>query len=282
METTIRIDGREYTLLGQQRSGAAIYRGKDSYVRIGPARVIAPDLALHRAMEAEHYPVAHILAEGMLGADQYFVEESLGTHSFRTLFQEDCEQTGVISDANFLTFTRVMKRLLDAEMRALESEWDTTDFAAGIRLPVLMSELPRHADALYARFEAALPRIKKIPGTLTHGDCNPANMYAGGIIDLEDSFRGPLGYDCVSAISTIDWTPRTKQYEFHAQYSFTDEQKKQYLQTLSKKAGKVRLDLTALYEDFAFCRAVWLCTGMGAWPRLQQWRYEKLVDTYLS
>jgi hypothetical protein len=99
-------------------------------------------------------------------------------------------------------------------------------------------------------------------------------MYENGIIDLEDSFYGPLGYDVISALRTIEWSPEMKSFEFYAHYRFSEEQKKAYLKAFRAIAPHA--------EDLAFCRAVWLSSGMQAWPRIQQWRFEKLISTYLS
>ncbi len=284
MDKSITIDGQHYDLLGVQRGGAAVYRGSASYARIGPKEVITRDLSLHRAMEKAKFPVAGILGEGeLIGSIGYFIEEALGARSFRAIFQEDLDTRGSIQKENFDAFTGMVKKLFAAQIKCSEKKWNIDEFAEGIHLPSLLKELPDHRDALARRFEEACARLQKLPSTLTHGDCNPANMYEKGIIDLEDSFHGPLGYDAVSALMTIDWVPDTKMYEFHAQYRFTDEQKKQYLQTLSKITSKVKLPNIELHlEDLTFCRAVWLCNGMNEWPRTQQWRFEKLVKTYLS
>ena len=283
-ETEFSIDNQRYHLLGKQRGGAAVYRGDaGAYLRLGEREVIERDLGLHRAMERAKFPVAPLISDGELGNERYFVEQSLGQRSFRAIFQETTDASRVILKSNFDAFIGVMKKLHAAQFKANQGAWNSEEFAEGIKLPLLCKELPDHADALLKRFGEAHARLRLLPGTLTHGDCNPSNVYENGIIDLEDSFHGPLGYDQISALISIEWSPDTRDYEFVAQYRFTKVEQQHYLHMFDVLHAKYTLPpLSKFLDDLSFCRAVWLCTGMGAWPRIQQWRYEKLINTYLS
>jgi Ser/Thr protein kinase RdoA (MazF antagonist) len=274
MSEMLIIGGRSFELLGLQRGGAAVYRGEGEYLRIGETRAIERDLALHRAMEKARFPVPSILSDGEMQGKRYFVESSAGTHSFRAIFQEDVDAHRTIKDEHFDAFVAVMKKLHAAQKKNAKGKWSTQEFAEGIRLPELCKELPVHADAIRNRFDAAVKRLETLPRALTHGDCNPANIYERGVIDLEDSFYGPLGYDVASALVTIEWSPELRSYEFFAQYRFSEAQKAAY-----KKSFR---SIAPHFEDFAFCRAAWLSTGMGAWPRIQQWRFEKFIHEFLS
>ncbi len=281
---SISIDNQRYTLLGIQRGGASVYRGDaGAYLRLGKPESIARDLGLHRAMVHAKYPVAPIISEGELGNLSYFVEKSLGSRSFRVVFQEDIDTVRAISKPHFDAFTAVMKKLYVAQVRVSENDWHVEEFAEGIKLPLLCRELPQHASLLRKRFSEACDRLQELKGTLTHGDCNPANIYEGGIIDLEDSFHAPLGYDIVSALISIEWSPKTREFEFFAQYRFSHEQREQYLRQFDVLAKRMKMPKLSRYlDDLAFCRAVWLCSGMHKWSRIQQWRYEKLITEYLS
>lgn len=268
------VDAVRFELLGEQRGGAAVYRGENAYLRLGETQMILHALTLHREMEKAKYPVAPIISQGEIGAQSYFIEKSLGTRSFRAIFQEDFERDGHIADQNFMALVTILKKLHGAQAKFAGRAWSADEFAGGIRLPSLCSELPDHAHALRERFTAAAVRLQNLPGSLTHGDCNPANIYEEGIIDLEDSFYGPSGYDVISALTSIEWSPRTREYEFYAHYRFSDEQKEVYLKTFALVAAHAK--------DLSFTRAVWVCSGMGKWPRLQHWRFEKLVKDFLS
>lgn len=272
-DSVLTIDAERFELLGLQKGGSAVYRGEKNYLRIGPKEGIAADRLIHQAMEKAKFPVARILSEGELNSHGYFVEESLGERSFRAAFQEDMEARSRINDAHFTAFLALMKKFYSAQKKSAKGDWDTDEFAAGIRLPELCRELPVHADAIRERFAVAIERLKPLPRALTHGDCNPANLYERGVIDLEDSFYGPLGYDIISALVTIEWAPEVKTHEFYAQYRFAPEQKAAYLKQFRQIAPH--------FDDLAFCRAAWLSSGMGEWPRLQQWRFEKFVHEFL-
>lgn len=283
MPESLIIEGKQFQLLGKQRSGAAVYRGPDQYLRIGEKASIAHDLAQHREMEQAKYPVAPILSEGEHEDKAYFIEASLGTKSFRALFEEDYVTHGAVAADHFSSFTSIAKKLYAAQLKATRDTWDVGEFAAGANVVKFARELPVYRAEIEAKFVAVAERLKKLPGTLLHGDCNAANMYEGGIIDLEDSFYGPVGYDCISALMTIEWSPDTRDHEFYAHYKFSSEQKTSYikaLNTVGKKAGVA--DLGKYADDLAFCRAIWLSSGMHEWPRTQQWRYEKFITDYLS
>jgi aminoglycoside/choline kinase family phosphotransferase len=252
-------------------------------LRLGDKSQIARDLMQHRAMEAAKYPVAPIISEGELGTNGYFIEKSLGPKSFRAMFQEDCTEHPRILDEHFNEFVQVVKKLYGAQIKARTPDWNISDFAAGVNVTKLSKELPAYREQIEDKFVEAVERLKKLPGVLNHGDCNPSNIYEDGIIDLEDSFVGPLGYDIVSALMSIEWSPRTRLYEFYAQYRFTDEQRAAYMKAMTTLGAKAKIPaLGTFFNDLAYCRALWLCSGMQEWPRIQQWRYEKLIAEYLS
>jgi hypothetical protein len=280
-DKTLVIEGHQFELLGVQRSGAAVYRGSGVYARVGDKSVILSDLMQHREMESAKYPVAEIVSEGEIGGKMYFLETALGDRSFRVAFQEEYE-AGRVSDATFTRFTKVVKKLFTAQLAAREPSWNVADFAAGIGVTKLSTELPAFRTEIEKRFVEATENLSKLPGAIQHGDCNASNIYEGGIIDIEDSFRGPIGYDIISALVSIEWSPATRNYEFFAQYRFTAEQKAQYLKTFAALCKDARIpDVTRFIDDLAYCRALWLCTGMREWPRIQQWRFEKFLTEYL-
>jgi len=283
MDETLTIDGQTFQLLGTQRGGASVYRGAGTYLRIGDRETITRDVSLHRMMEKAKFPVAQIVQEGTLAHRSYFIELSLGDASFRAQFQKDIDDHSEITSGAFKSFLSISKQLLSAQVKMVEGGWDVEEFAWGVKFTSLCRELPAHADEIRARFVKAAKRLSVLPKTLLHGDCNPANMYQGGIIDLEDSFYGPLGYDQIAALISVEWSPERRDYEFYAQYRFSEEQKKEYLKAMDALGKKAGVDSLSEYaDDLAFCRALWLSAGMHEWPMTQQWRFEKLIETYLS
>jgi aminoglycoside phosphotransferase (APT) family kinase protein len=153
--------------------------------------------------------------------------------------------------------------------------------AEAIRLASLKKEIGEHAKALQKEFDAVAERLQTYPSVVTHGDLNPSNMYPQGVIDLEDSFEGPLGFDVVSVLMTQEWFP-DGAYEFVSKYRMSEAQKFQCIaqcDALYARAGFP--PLSHAYRDLSFCRAVWLCAGMNEWPNIQKWRFEKFKKEFL-
>lgn len=281
VEQTITLDGRTFVLQREQRGGLALYKSADSYARIGPTDRIMRDLESHDAMLKAKYPVPVILAHGVYGSGHYFIEEALGEKTFRTLFEEDVQREGAIARQNFADFLAVTEQLLLAQARAPIAA-DGAAFEKGVHLDILCSEFSQYRISLPDKFNRVLQKLADFPFVLSHGDYNAANILPRGVIDFEDAFPGPFGFDAVSALSTVEWFPASSDYEYYAHYRYTDAQKEEYLalcDTISTNAGHPKI--SAFYEDFAFCRAIWSTVRMHEWPKLQTWRYNKFIKTYL-
>ena len=280
----IEVGGQTFSFVTRQRGDiSAIYKSKETYIRIGETVKIHRDLALHRTMEAAGFPVAPILAEGQHNNEAYFIEGSLGDEHLGAIFAEDVEKEGLISDENFDHLLNVVGKFARAQLSTVSETRDFDAFSRGIWLKELCDELPEYAERLRARFEKVRGGAGSLPFVLNHGDFNPNNLYPAGVIDLEDSFYGPYGYDLISAISHIDSFPDSSEYEFFAKYRFTPEQKQRYLHnldTISEEAGFPTP--THSKEDLEFCRAVWLAAGIPHTPKLQKYRYDFVIENFLA
>ncbi len=262
---------------------SAIYKSEHAYLRIGEERKIAPDLALHRKMEVAGFPVARLLGEGELDGQKYFIESSLGEKHLGELFADDIELHGAIGEGLFESLVSVAEKFSEAQLTTLVEERNFDDFARGIWIDRLCEEMPAHASKLKERFEEVKRNTHSIPFVVTHGDFNPNNLYPTGVIDLEDSFHAPYGYDLISAITHIDSFPDSHEFEYFAKYRFTPDQVRHYLGRLDRISVANNLPkLSTLLEDFSFCRAVWLAADIPATPKLQQFRYQLVIDRYLT
>ena len=70
-------------------------------------------------------------------------------------------------------------------------------------------------------------------------------------------------------------------YEFYAKYRFTPEQKREYfkrMDAISVEAGFP--PLSQFEEDFKFCRALWLAANLPHVPKLQQFRYDMVIEKF--
>jgi hypothetical protein len=280
----LTIAGREFEFVTSQREGiSAVYRSADSYLRIGLPKKILRDLALHKNMEKAGFPVATILGEGEENGEAYFIETSLGDKHFGDLFAEDVATTGSIRTETFQQFISICEQFARAQLTTRSETKDCAEFAKGIWLPQLCDELPDHADAIIARFETLRKHTEQLPFVLTHGDFNPNNLYPKGVIDLEDAFPGPYGYDLVSAVNHIDSFPTSEGYEYFAKYHFTEAQIQEFSERMNVISNEAGLELlTEFWNDFEFCRAVWLAADIPNTPKLQKFRHDFVIEKFLA
>ena len=81
-------------------------------------------------------------------------------------------------------------------------------------------------------------------------------------------------------ISTINYFPDSHEYEHSAGYRFTDKQKEEYLRKMDSISIENGLPpLSEFAKDFEFCRALWLGARIGHTPKLQQFRYDLIVES---
>ncbi len=284
MPPELTIEGKKFTFVVLQRQGeTAVYYADNEYLRIGKPEHVKKDLDLHKKMEAFGFPVAPLIAEGELGGMYYFIESSLGDKHLGKLFAHDVEEIGVISEDSFDVFLSVTERFAKAQLKTATNVQSFDEFAEGFQLPIIKKELPAYADAIERRFAGVVERLSRVPFVITHGDYNPNNVYANGVIDLEDSFYAPMGYDLVTAVVHIDYFPDSDAYEYFARYRFTDAQRKQYYERMDGIMHDAGLpSISPHADDFEFARAVWSSVNMAEWPKIQSWRYERFINRFLN
>lgn len=280
----ITVNEVEYSFVINQRDrNSAIYKSGDTFLRIGKRETINAQLALHTQMESTGFPVPKLLGSGEIDGQYYFTEKSLGDNHIGQLFSNDMQEKAEVSPDRFEEFLLVVEKFAEAQLHTGSETRDYEDFANGIHLHELCVEMPEHADRLRARFEMVKDSSAELPFVLTHGDLNPHNMYPLGVIDFENSFYAPYGYDPVSAITHINYLPDSTNYEFYAGYRFTPEQKKTYFEKLDALSVENSLPpLSQFEEDFEFCRAVWLAVRIPHTPMLQKFRYDLLISKFLN
>ncbi len=284
MPPVIEIEGKKFEFVVLQRQGeTAVYKTDGEYLRIGKPEHVKKDLDLHKKMEAFGFPVAPLVAEGDHDGMYYFIESSLGEKHLGKLFAEDVSERGQISEENFQTFLSITERFALAQLKTATNVQSFEEFAEGFQLSTILAELPHEAERIRRRYASAVERLAVLPFVITHGDFNPNNMYGNGVIDLEDSFYAPFGYDPVTAIVHINYFPDSESYEYFARYRFTEGQVRGYYAALDGIAASSGLPpLSGFAEDFEFARAVWSSVNMKEWPRLQKWRFDRLTSKFLG
>lgn len=281
---SIELQGMIYELVKSQRDGnSAVYKGPESYLRIGTREKIESDLTRHKRMEFAGFPVAKLIAEGELDGQTYYIESSVGERTLSQAFAEDTEATGLINEESFSQFLDVTDKFARAQLRTDTFERDFEEFSDGIHLDILCQELPEHAEKILVKFKEIQDRTAELPFVISHGDFNPHNLYPGGAIDLEDSYHALFGHDLIGGIVSIDYFPDSPEYEYFAKYRFSEEQKDSYLKLIDGICDEQNLPrLSDFQSDFEFTRAVWLLVRMHNWPKLQKFRYDKFIEKFLK
>lgn len=280
----LNINGEIFEFVKTQRAGrSAIYKSTNAYLRIGDPEKIKTDLNFHKQMEAANFPVAKVISEGKQDGRAYFIESSLGDRSFGKIFADDIEKMGSITQESFNQFLSVMEKFAYAQLRTRSNEGNYVEFADGIHIDELCAELPERASEIIAQFENVKKKLAPIPFVITHGDFNANNIYSTGVIDLEDSFRAPYGYDLVGAITHIDYFPDATDFEYFAKYRFSEDQKHQYFEVIDLISSKANLPpLSSFLLEFEFSKAVWLLIRMHNSPKLQKFRYDLFTERFLK
>lgn len=282
MDERITIEGQDFERVAIQRGGSsAVYRGSGVYLRLGTRERLEHLRKAHR--EFEHgFPVPPIIKEGEFQGMFYFIEESIGEKKLGELFKEDWAKRGTVSDEHFEQFIATTETYTKAQLTdGVRPDAENT-LAHGVHLEIVSEELPEHAARIRERFAKALERMVVMPLVITHGDYNPQNVFAKGVIDLEDVFVAPAGYDQISGITTIDFFP-DGDYEYVARYRFSELQKQRYLDRIDSVFVSLGSpSVSGIFEDLSFLRALWTAARMHKWPKIQKWRYDLLVSKYLS
>lgn len=277
----ITIEGRPYTYVDTQRGGlSAIYTSGATFLRIGAPEKISQDLAFHKRMESFGYPVPKLLGEGTIDSYSYFIEDSLGDTHFGYLFRDEVKEYGSIRDATFSAFTEVCLSFARAQIHTITDEKDWGAFEAALYLEDLCEEIPEAAEKIRRHFERVKENLSVFPFALCHGDLTPLNMYPKGVIDFEDSFVGPIGYDLGALIEHLNWFPLdSDEYEYYRLYDFTPEQKSgltAQIDELYQQHGLPKL--SDHLADLDFAKGVWFAVRLGRAPKLEEFRHSLIKE----
>ncbi len=252
------------------------------YLRIGEPHIIKKHLDAHSLMEKAGFPVPKLLVTGEHEGQSYFTESAIGEVRLGDAFATDFDWNA-ITPKRFEELITIVRKYAEAQLKAPKPQANLRGFKPAIHVRTLCRELPEYALHIEARFKEITERLSVFPTVLSHGDFNPQNLFANGIIDLEHAFQGPWGYDIATALVHINQFPDSKDYEYFARYRFSDAQKSEYLRVFDALALENSLPKISDYlHDFEFCRAVWSSVRMAEHPKLQKWRYELFLSRFLN
>jgi len=265
----------------------SVYQNKGSFLRIGSKKLITKELNIHRQMLSQGFPIAQIIKEGIYENQYFYVEESLGDTHLGETFGQECTKNKEISKPSFSTFKDLSKKFTTAQLSDQESGVrNEKEFLQGFRIDTIIEELPALKEDVLKAFNKFKTRVSIFPIVLTHGDLNPYNFLPKGIIDLENTFYGPAGYDLISNIFTIYFFPKKGNYERVRRYEFTNTQLADYLRDMDKLYASFKLpSLSEHKEDYVFARSIYSAVRMQSLPKLQKWRYKlfkKILAEYIK
>lgn len=278
---TINLKGKKFTLIKQRQfQDVGVYSGGNSYLRLGNTKVIAKEIIKHNKLLRLGFPLATIIEQGKLGSRAYYIETSLGKYHLGEIFRRDVKRSGKISAKNFQDFLAVSNTFARAQLKTISSKSHKNKFSATIHINILAKELPAQKHKLLKKFTKAAKRLAVFPYVLTHADFCPHNLFKNGVIDFEHQSLAPAGYDLITNIITIDGFPTEGDYELIGGYRFTPNQRKKYLAEMDKIYLAHGLPKISLFQkEFAFCREIWLTARMHKTPKLQQFRYNRLIKS---
>ena len=118
MENPVLMIGDEkYTFMKvRSHMPISIYKGKDSYLRIGPKGLIQQEIKYHKNLLGFGFPVPKILSEGEYLDLYYFTESSFGDEHLGQIFRVNCINF-LVSDTDFSKLLNVVKIFTQAHIK---------------------------------------------------------------------------------------------------------------------------------------------------------------------
>jgi len=285
---TLQLDETSFDFIKKRTyAPISVYQNKGLFLRIGPKKLITKELNIHMQMLFQGFPVAQIIKEGIYENQYFYVEESLGDTHLGETFGQDYTKNKEISKYSFSAFKKISKKFATAQLSDQENKIkNKKEFLKGFRIDTIMEELPELKEEILKAFNKFKTRVSVFPIVLTHGDLNPHNLLPKGVIDLENTFYGPTGYDLISNIFTIYFFPKKGNYEIKRRYEFTNTQLSKYLNNMDKLYSSFQLPILSEYkDDYVFARSIYCAVGMNNLPKLQKWRYKlfrKILLQYIK
>jgi hypothetical protein len=265
----------------REHSPVQIFKGEGEFLKLGPKELLQTEINFHKRLLDYEFPVSEITGSGEKENKFYYTETSLGEKLFGDVFWEDCLRDKVIGEKDFSDFLAISESFAKAQLNSAEAITgkDEKGFYLGAHFDIIQDELPDFKTEILSAFEKLKKRLSSLPYVLTHGDLNPYNFLEKGVIDFGNAFQAPAGYDLVSNVSHIYFFPPSEDYEMSRRYGFTQDQLSKYYGSLDEIYQSHGLDKLSQYiDDFIFSRAVWASTQMHHYPKVQEYRYNKLKE----
>lgn len=249
-------------------------------MKVGDRKSIEQEVHMYDTIQDFGFPLPKLLEYTIEEDDFCFMkEESLEGNLFADVFTKDCESLWIIDKNHFDSFCLYQKNHLYFQLQTQDKSIAHTLFD---KFQDLYEEGQIAHDIIDTLKDKITKITAKLPVVRNHGDHNPYNIFTDGLIDLEDSFDGPLGYDTISALTQNYWFP-VDGWELNQQHAFTEDQINRYLKYCSRK----NLDLldNNLFATLFIMRWIFVTVKTIDFPLLYDFRYKRLkvlIDKYLN
>lgn len=272
----IELSSRSFALVCVRRSGAAVYRGDGTYLRVGPPTV--DELALHRRLLAAGYPVAEILEVGEHAGAPYFVEASLGPDTWGDLHEERIAGGHHVTDLEFWELGEVLLRWGRAQVQGPRREWSDSELSDLVGVARAADHVPELATSICAAFEQAVTGLRGLPGAWQHDDLHAFNACAGGVIDVEGVGWAAAGYDVATSVLEPTLAEARWENDALAVAWFTPEQVREFLDRLDDEFFRASAPPpSTLLDALLVCRAISMCSRLHPDPAVGSRRRDTLA-----
>ncbi len=277
---------------GPDRRSGDVYRSADNalYMRTGEAHAIHSEAEFVKMAKEQGFPVPKVVDIGLFpDGVGCFVETALGTENFSSLFRREYTTTAKVGDALFDTFCTVVLQFLAAQLRPFCRQPGPSQMREGLRIGKVEHQDPDIASLVEQAIVKAENRMQKLPLVFTHGDLSPFNIMPQGVIDFEERFIAPAGYDAItSVLFQRFWDyPKPDGTGSMILWDFNQQQINRFLlQADQLYSAEGVPPLSAFFNDFLMLNGVWALAlvsdqveDMDAFE-VQHWQWRKKVALY--
>jgi thiamine kinase-like enzyme len=285
----IKIDNQIFSYLDDQRNGLKLYvnKNRSQYLRLGNVEIIDKEIALHQQLISEGFPIAKIIKKGKWQDLSYWIEESLGEKHLADLFADEYKANGCITEKTFQLFLTIVEKFQTTQFKTLKIPINWDKVYKGVGFGDILKELPQYKTKLETSWTNMCKELESFPAVYCHGDFTSHNILPLGVIDHEDHFEGPFGYDLITAITPAYWFSADSSYGNYARRSqFSPTQKEEFFNRFGIfQYGGKQFNLKDYFSPLFFLKATWWSVRNFKNPKMQEWRYQKyiyLLEKYLE
>lgn len=285
----IKLDNQIFSYLDDQRNSLKLYVNKkrSQYLRLGGTDIIDKEVAQHHHLIDGGFPVAKIIKKDKWQNLSYWIEESLGEKHLADIFADEYKENGCITEKTFQLFLTIVEKFKTAQLKILKTSINLDEVYKGVGFGYILDELPQYKNKLETIWNHLYKKLENFPATYCHGDFTSHNIMPLGVIDHEDHFEGPFGYDLITAITPAYWFPADQSHGSYARRSqFSQTQKEEFFNRFGifQYDGK-HFNLKDYFNPLFFLKATWWSVRNYKNPKIQEWRYQKyiyLLEKYLK